>query len=385
MQSNKYQPKKPISTLGNKVCLYCGYNMNKSSAINCELCNQNLSSEIIAIQPNLPAKIFPTKKIAVPFPTALIAAMIGSLLLIGGSTAYLMQKASLQQLKVEKEEKAITNVAIAARNLEQFIRSHYLQVQEMAASPFLNDPALWSAWTLKRKKEYFENNFLVNSDGMDSFVIIDAPTGNTILSGGTGTKSRNYKHIDYYQQVVKFKKPAVIPYRESTKTGVPYMYMAAPSFDNQGNLLFITRIRIRFDYLQSKIANNLDELNRVVGGYSVLPSFFLIDNIGKVIATENPENAKTHINKFFSEAHLLRQNEHSAVKQDVHKIDGTPYLMAYSPIVETEGLPELDWSLILAAEETSDDIFSNKMLLILLAETAFCSILLIQTIPRLGT
>ena len=74
----------------------------------------------------------------------------------------------------------------------------------MAASPFLVNRSVWLAWSMERKQEYFQNNFLANSDGIDSYVIIDVQTGDTVLSGGT--KTNNSKNADYYQQVVEFKK-----------------------------------------------------------------------------------------------------------------------------------------------------------------------------------
>lgn len=268
-----------------------------------------------------------------------------SALLFGGIAYHRNRLASAQQEIAREEADAKTKTVIAAQNLEQYISKHYLQVQEMAASPFLSDRQLWSAWSIERQKEYFQNNFLANSDGMDSYVVINAKTGDTVFSGGTGTKTKNNKNLDYYQQVVKFKKPVIIPRRKSTKTGISYIYMAAPSFDEGGNLSFVTRTRIRFDEVQSEIAAIFDNLNSVVGNSEKSLNFFLVDGIGRIIAAENPEIIERHINELYPVAELLRQKDVSSVEVD-KGINDSAYILAHTPIVEKRGLPELDWSLM---------------------------------------
>ena len=270
-------------------------------------------------------------------------------LLLGGVTFYRSQVVSTQQATERGKAEVKTKAVIAAQNLEQYVGKHYLQVQEMAASPFLSDRKIWDAWSLERKKEYFQNNFVANSDGMDSYVVIDAKTGNTVFSGGTGTKTKNNKHLDYFQQVVEQKKPVIVPHRQSTKTGIAYIYMAAPSFDDEGNLLFVTRTRIRFDEVRDEIAKSLDNLNSVVGDSQANLNFFLVDKIGRIIASEDSEVMERHINKLFPVAELMREEQTSSVGVE-SRFDNSSYYVAYAPVVETRGLPELDWSMFVVAD-----------------------------------
>jgi multidrug resistance protein, MATE family len=281
-------------------------------------------------------------------PIILALAIAFSAVLSSGITYYLAQS-NFEQQELAQNEKAIEiRAVIAARNLEGFIGKHYLQIQEMAASPFLSDRLIWSAWSIERKQEYFQDNFLANSDGMDGYAVIDAQSGNTLFSGGTETQTINNQDIDYFQQVVMFKRPVIIPYRKSTKTGLAYMYIAAPSFDEQGNLLYVTRTRISLAEMEKQIAADINKLDSIVGDLSQSPQFFLLDGRGRIIATEDSQNLEKNIDNLYSSSRILRRNGTSAV--NVETINDSAYFVAYSPIVETRGLPELDWSLILATK-----------------------------------
>ena len=248
------------------------------------------------------------------------------------------------------KENLIEIEAIAtAQNLDSFLGSHYLQIQEMASIPFFDD-SFWQNRDLEEKREYFQNNFLANSEGMDSFAIVDANTGNTILSGGSGTKTKNYNNIDYFQKALSEKKPVIVPYRKSTKTGIPYSYFAAPIFDSNNNINYIIRTRIKFEDIQRKINEDLNKFNTLTDSQLASLGFFLVDRIGRVIASgdENIEYLNKHINRFSSLTHSLRKQELTRV--EIESIRNEDYFLAYSPIIETRGLPELNWSVILVAK-----------------------------------
>jgi hypothetical protein len=334
------------------VCPNCFRN-NVSTNILCDQCKRVLPNTVVEVE----SRAFNSKKMVdqkqtnskrnfkASLGTLWKFALVSGILIFGGVTYFSTQKEAKQQELARVEREAKTKAVVTARNLEQFVGQHYLQVQEMSASPFLSDRRLWSAWSTERKKEYFQDNYMANSDGMDSYVVIDAKTGDTVFSGGTGTKTKNNRDLDYYQEVIKFKKPVVVPRRKSTKTGIAYMYMAAPSFDERGQLMFVTRTRIRFEEFERQISASIDDLDSITGD-SAKPDFFLVDDIGRIIASEDPEDIDKHINTIFPAASFLRKNQNSSVEIENNSADSSS-LIAYAPIVETRGLPELDWSLIL--------------------------------------
>ncbi len=334
------------------VCPSCFRN-NVSTNILCDKCKRVLPNTVVEVESRAfnsqkmldQEQINSKRNFKAPWRTLLKFALVAGTLIFGGVTYFSTQKEAKQQSLARVETEAKTKAVVTARNLEQFVGKHYLQVQEMAASPFLSDRKLWSAWSTERKQEYFQNNYIANSDGMDSYVVIDAKTGDTIFSGGTGTKTKNNRDLDYYQEVIKFKKPVVIPRRKSTKTGIAYMYMAAPSFDERGQIMFVTRTRIRFEEFEREISASIDDLDSIIGD-SAKPDFFLVDDIGRIIASGDPEDIDKHINTIFPAASFLRKNQNSSVEIE-NNSDGYSSLIAYAPIVETRGLPELDWSLIL--------------------------------------
>ncbi len=351
--STQDQPPLRNITLGqNVVCPCCLYMYNSLSDNLCKKCGKVITVSVEAVdleasdvkkivnqkRPNLSLK----KNFQKSTRTILTFVIFSSAILFSGVTYYIVQKNSAQQELATTKAEIKTKAVIAARNLEQFVSTQYFQVQEMAASPFLTDISLWSAWSIERKQEYFQNNFLAHSNSIDGYLIIDAQTGDTVFSGGT--EANNSKDINYYQQVVKFKQPVIVPYQKSTETGIAYMYMVAPSFDKTGKLLFVTQTRIRFDKVQRKIATNLNNLGLIVGDSSQSFGFSLVNGIGKIIASEKIENLNQQIDHFFASSRIQRQNNLLAV--DVETIDGSSYLVAYAPVIETRGLPKLDWGLI---------------------------------------
>ncbi|WP_319422640.1 cache domain-containing protein [Pleurocapsa sp. FMAR1] len=355
--STQDQPPLRSIALGEKVvCPCCLYMYNSLSDNRCQKCDQVLTVSVEAVDleasgvKRIVNEKLPYFNLKKNFPnstrTILTLAILSGAILFSGVTYYVVQKNSAQQELAASQAEIKTKTVIAARNLEQFVGTQYLQVQEMAASPFLTNLSVWSAWSIERKQEYFQKNFLANSDGMDSYVVIDAQTGDTVFSGGTETN--NSSDIDYHQQVVKFKKPVIIPYQKSTKTGIAYMYMAAPSFDERGKLLFVTQTRIRFDKVQKKISADLNDLSLIVGDSGQSLGFFLVNGIGRIIATKNIENLNPYIDRSFFFSRIRRQNNSSSV--DLETIGGSSYLVAYAPIIETRGLPELGWSLIFTAK-----------------------------------
>ena len=356
MATSNHSHSKSNASIKTVICPICSYE-NVSTNILCDKCKRVLPNTVVEVESKASntrkmvdhKRIYPKSSFNNSLKTILTLTIASAAIIFGGLTYYSAQKTSRQQELARLETEAKTKAVIAARNLEQYVGKHYLQVQEMAASPFLSDRQIWSAWSIERKKEYFQNNFMANSDGMDSYVVMDAKTGDTVFSGGTGTKTKNNKHLDYYQEVVKYKKPVVIPRRKSTKTGIAYMYMAAPSFNNRGELVFVTRTRIRFDEFQENLASSIDDLGSIIGDSTQSPDYFLVDDIGRVIAADNPEDIEKHINTIFPAARFLRKDKRSSVEIEDDN-NGSSSLIAYTPIVETRGLPELDWSLILSNE-----------------------------------
>lgn len=377
------------------TCEECSYDQNLPTDKNCRACLKPL---------NRSSRRNTSKIISQSFSSSLLKFMSNqgknpNVLLIGGSLALLLLLnfsfyKVYRQIVVNKNELAISSRASVitqsvASDLRDSIQNYFLQSQEMAATPFLTDPKLWSAWTIERKLEYFQNNFLANQPGIDSFVVMDAKTGDTIFSGGTGTKTRNNKYLDYYKLVVKTKKPLIISFRESTKTGIPYMYMAAPSFNSQGDMQYITRIRIKFDDIEQIVDDSISKYNETspLDQFDTNPNFYLVDNIGRVISSNYnaDNNFKQHINSLFPSAASLRDNYQPSFVRDLYKGDNSLVYLAYFPFKEIEQYDRnFDWSLFLAfkVKNERNNLFSI-VILVVFAEIIF--IALILNLKKIGS
>jgi hypothetical protein len=359
------------------TCQECSYDKNLTDDKNCRAClkplnkaSQRNTSYIISQNYFLSLLQYVGNKGKNPVIYWIIGLLFGCCLV--NSLLYVIYR----QTFTDKNElitfdRASIIAQTTANNLKNSVEDYFQQTQEMAATPFLTDLKVWHVWPLERKSAYLQNNFLANSYGIDSFAVIDAQTAKTIFSGGTGTKTKNNKYLDYYIQIKKTGKSVIIPFRESTKTGIPYMYIAAPSVDTEGNIRYIVRNRIRLDYIEQLINTSIKEHEDTLlrNQFDSNPEFYLVDNIGRMISTNNKTSDiyKQHINNLFPSAAGLREDNKAKVVKDLNKLDNSLRYLAYYPFDRTGEFENFGWSLFIEFEpmDNHNNILSIAILIVL--------------------
>ncbi|EAZ92464.1 methyl-accepting chemotaxis protein [Crocosphaera chwakensis] len=276
----------------------------------------------------------------------LLAIALGTVpvLAIGGINYYLTEQSlTKQELKYQK-----TRAVTVSNDLTQFAKTNYQQVIDLSNLPLLTNPELSQALT-KQEKEKALESFLKN--GINSIVVIDAKTGNTLLEGREKDREEtipNYSKIDYWQEVVKTKEPVINPLRISKANNLSSFFVAAPVFhERTGELLYVIRTRTDASYIDNLIRSSIKSRSQEVGDKDD-PKYLVADNNNKVFVSENSKEIDQEINKFFPEFSTLKTDQKTQVTFDVSTIDKEKYVVAYSPLQNIDGLPTQDWSIIVA-------------------------------------
>nr|WP_198649029.1 methyl-accepting chemotaxis protein [Cyanothece sp. BG0011] len=273
-----------------------------------------------------------------------IAVGIVPVLAIGGINYYLIENSLTKQEISFQKTRAVT----ISNDLMEFAKNNYQQVIDLSNLPILTNPELFQALS-KQEKEKALEKFL--KDGINSIVVIDAKTGNTLLEGREENREEtipNYTEIDYWQEVVTTKEPVINPLRISKANNLSSFFVAAPVFDETtGEILYVIRTRTDASYIDNLIRSNIENRSEAVGDQDEL-KYLVADNNNKVFVSENPKEIDQDINKFFPKFSELKTEQQTTVDFDLSTIDREKYVVAYSPLQNIDGLPTQDWSIIVA-------------------------------------
>ena len=305
----------------------------------------------------------PRHRVSLKAKATFLAIAISTLPVVAiGGIAYYLANNAVQQKILEAQK--IQAVAVS-RDLAQFAEDRYVGIQNLARTPMLTNSKLWETITTQEKKKFLEK-FL--EKGIDSIAIIEAETGDLALSVGSKT-IENFKDIDFYEAVVKTNGPVIVPLRTSKTTFLSSFFVAAPVFDsNTGKLLYVISSRTPASYIDELMGRKIDDLAQQIG-QKTNPKYLVADNKGLVFVSEDTQEIEFPIEEFFPAATKLSESGKTNTTIDISPVDGKEYLLVYAPLPKVQGLPELNWSTILATEKGIAFSFQGEILLTIIIGT----------------
>lgn len=360
MSSNNSQADHHNETLNNQTdneqIIISGY-----SSVN-EYQSNNENSEKLISENTTESKDIPfLQKFNLKTKATLLAVTLGivPVLAIGGINYYLTDNAlTKQELQYQK-----TVAVNLSDDLRQFAQTNYQQVIDLSNLPLLTNPELFQTIN-KEDKEKALGNFLKN--GINSIVVIDAKTGQTLLEGREESRKAtipDYSQIDYWQEVVKTKEPVINPLRISKANNLSSFFVAAPVFhEKTGELLYVIRTRTDASYIDNLISSSIQSRSEQVGDQHT-HKYLVADKNNKVFVSKNPEEIDQEIKQFFPQSPTLQTNKKTDVTFDVSTIDQEKYVVAYAPLQNIDGLPTQDWSIIVADKVST--VFAPQRYLLL--------------------
>lgn len=283
--------------------------------------------------------------------TTILAITIGTIPVLAiGSIGYYVANKSLvtQEFKYQK-----TRAVNVSTDLTLFAKNKYQDVINLSFMSVLTRSELREAMTLQEKQTYFQE-FL--KDGINSIVVIDAKTGNTVLEARAADKKAtipNYSNIDYWQEVVKTKEPVINPLRISKATNLSSFFVAAPVFDQKTKeLIYVIRTRTDASYIDNLIRENIKKRSQKTGDTGEL-KYLVADQNNKVFVSKNPQEIDQELQAFFPAFYRLKTGQKTDISLDVSPINQEKYLIAYTPLQDIQGLPTQNWSIVVADKVSS--------------------------------
>ncbi|NJP09542.1 MAG: HAMP domain-containing protein [Leptolyngbyaceae cyanobacterium RU_5_1] len=176
----------------------------------------------------------------------------------------------------------------------------------------------------------------------------------------------DFRTIDYFKQVIKTKRPVIVPLRKSVVTGKSSFFVAAPIFHKDTKeLLYVIRIRIAASYIDKTIRANAKAIAQQVGDDRI-PKYQVVDHTGRIFISESAQEIGQSAESIFPAFKQLQNAGQTNVVNDVNRLDGEPYAVVYASVPQVETLPKLEWSVI-AAEPAKAVLVARRQLLLTLA------------------
>ena len=293
-----------------------------------------------------------------------LAVTLGTVpVLITGLTAYFFANQSItQQTNTAKIQRATG----LEDKVKRFMRERYGDIQTLSRRNFLTTAFFRDKLTVAEKEDQL--NSIVETYKVYDLISIQDLQGNVILKSKSDPLP-NQADREYFQTVIKTDKPvisnALIP-KVSTNPERPAINIAAPVKDTAtGQTIAVARIRLPVESIaevSSNFGTDGDE-------------FYLIDNsLGKVfLGSDKKKEFKDTQSLFPGLPKLEALNKPGTeVFSDVDKKEK---VFAFTKFGELEGLPTLDWQVVIATP--TDIAFSaqRQLLVLVLIGTLVAAVL----------
>jgi methyl-accepting chemotaxis protein PixJ len=296
----------------------------------------------------------------------LLAIAIGTLPVVAtGTLAYFSTSPAVKQAAIAGQETRLTETSAL---ISRFIFERFGDIQILSNLPiFANHKG--TANVTEAQKQGTLDKYVKIYAVYDSIAEFDL-NGNVLVQS-KGAPLSNHKDRSYFQEVLKTQKP-VISQPEYSKSAKEFVvHFAAPVMDVEtGKMIAIVRSRMPVKYL-AEIVNGKD--NHLVD--TKHQQVFVVDSSGKYFVANKAEEVGLKAEEDFSIFPRLVEGKQSVTEVYGNAKENIKELISYSPNVHLEGLPELNWSVLVASETKTSFAALYDLELSLLVGTAVAAIL----------
>jgi Methyl-accepting chemotaxis protein (MCP) signalling domain/Cache domain len=275
--------------------------------------------------------------------------------ILTGILSYLIANQDLTSYIIKYQE---SRALATANQVSDLIFERYQEVQEIANLPILKDSRVRQATSISEQTAIL-NEYMENLKGYDSIAVADLK-GNTILQS-SGEAITDMGKQDYFQEVIKTNRVAIVPPRESFSK--PSIFAASPVVDMAtGKIIAIVRTRTPTAYLDEEFKETQEKLSIISDGLEK-EEYHLIDGNGKFFLASETNQIGRDARSDFKSFDRMQVNKKISSVVDIDRIDGAKQLITYAPIETTENMPELNWSVIIAND--TQNVFAPQRELLL--------------------
>ncbi|MBW4638282.1 MAG: methyl-accepting chemotaxis protein [Gloeocapsa sp. UFS-A4-WI-NPMV-4B04] len=279
-----------------------------------------------------------------------------------GATSYHFADQSITKYITQQEQQTATELAV---KVNRFMFERYGDIQVVANLPTLRNPKV-RAVTTTVEKEAVLNQFAKIYGLYNSVVMYDLKGNILLQSQAQGKISTNVSNEDYFQAVVKTNRPFIGSPSVSPATGKVVIYSAAPVVDTAtGQTIAVVRSQMPVEAIDAVVSQYASGENE----------YHLLDASGNIFAAkEKPQVGRNAQNDFAGLDKLLAAKKADTLVT-VDKIDNAKQLVAYAPLEQLAGLPNLNWSAVLAIDTEVAFAPQRQLLLTLLLGTGLTALL----------
>lgn len=253
-----------------------------------------------------------------------------------------------------------------------FMFQRYGDVQVLANLPILANPKVRAVTTSQEKQKVLDR-FAKLYGVYDSIAVADL-AGNTIVQDSREPIS-GLGERDYFKEVIKTKRPVITPPRKSALNGKYSIFTAAPIVDTAtGNVIGIVRTRIPVENLDKILQAQELQLGKVIKTIAS-EEYHLIGPDGKFFVAKEKEQIGRDARADFAPFAQMEADKKVTSAIAIDQIDKVEQLISYAPVNQVEGLPQLNWSVVLAKDTSIIFAEQRRQLLTLLIGTGVAALL----------
>lgn len=273
------------------------------------------------------------------------AIALGTLpVIVCGGMAYYFTNNNIMNSEIKSQESSAVSLS---SKVNSFLFERYGDIQAISNLPILSNPKQTAGFTPQAKQKIL-NKYIDIYKVYDSIAVFDLD-GNVILQS-SGAPISNHKNRAYFQQVIQTGQPIISSAEKSISTGEVVIHFAAPVKDvDTGKIIAVVRSRMPVKALYDLLADFSKNGNE----------WHLIDNsTGKFFTALEENQVGREAKSDFAILPQLQAENKADTAIDVDKMDGAEQLITYAPFDKLEGLPQLNWSVVIARD--TKDVFATQ-------------------------
>ncbi|MEO3703796.1 methyl-accepting chemotaxis protein [Trichormus azollae] len=265
----------------------------------------------------------------------IFAITVGTLPVLGiAFMAYSFSSKSISQQIVRTQEAEATSLS---DSINRFISSKYGDIQIISNLPFLTNQEV-SKISGFSEKQAILNRFVDTYKIYDHLAVFDL-NGRVMIQSRGGTSGQE-KSRKYFREVLH-NNAVVISQPETLKNNKVVIYIASPVKDIiTGKTIAVARTRIPIDLLVAEIKNYFPNSD----------DYYLLDDSGKFIFSPKQDLLGQEATVIYPGLSKLLNKRNGGEFTQVQTINQPLQLVSYVPFKQIEGLPDLNWQLILAKD-----------------------------------
>ncbi len=312
----------------------------------------------------------------------LLAIAMSTLPVIGVATTAYFGVNHISRQEIEKSEQRLATEVQS--HLNQYMWERFGDIKIMSNQDIFTDPERRNKTTTEEKAQVLEQ-FKEAYPIYESIAIFDLK--GDLIAQTKGQPLENHRDRSYIQDALRTKGPILSQPLISTSSGLFSVYSAAPIKDKfTGEIIGTIRARIPINKFSALIKALQPKLNK---------SYYLINASGKVffgpqgqyVSRINSRGAEVTnskvayqekpVEEIFPEIKWLQVAQSTGSKLAVNSTTQISQFVTYIPPTSLIGLPDLNWSVVLASDASVVFAAQRQQLIIVLIGTGLTVIIVV--------